>query len=337
MAAAPTPTNNHVAEAVKTVKDTSLSPEDVAKRIVHTCRKLADIGHAGREADSDNTELEWMTFLDGLWYAMIEIALQDSALHDRLAGILLAIEATRAEPDDFRRWGNEYKWTSLPGWGLAARESMNGGHTFYVSAATIPMTRSFLLVAVGTEVMGDGGEWYRDHDDPEIYAALAGDPPSDSAPSRAAARARSRWLNMNTFMARLWALGAWDCAFYGISTMRMCLEPYSLPPETRERETNDPEELDVEVASVWVRVAGKKMYECREIWGPKGNPDWNPHAGAPGSSGGTWDGVDGYHPERWAHWKGIFKKISEGEGRRNMVEAARAAVDAMESVEKDTA
>ncbi|KAI0641728.1 hypothetical protein C8Q79DRAFT_989057 [Trametes meyenii] len=312
MAAAPTPTNSYVAEAVKAVKDTSLSLEDVAKRIVQTSRELADV--RGREAGSDNTVPEWMDFLDGLWYAIIEIALQDSALHDRLVGILLAIEATRAEPDDFRRWGNEYKWTSLPGWSLAARESMNG-----------------------TEVMGDGGEWYRDHDDPEIYAALAGDPPSDSDPSRAAARARSRWLNINTFMARLWAVGAWDCAFYGISTMRMCLEPYSLPAETRERETDDPEELDVEVASVWVCVAGKKMYECREIWGPKGNPNWNPHAGAPGSSGGTWDGVDGYHPDRWALWKAIFKKISEGEGRRNMIEATKAAVEAMESVEKETA
>ncbi|KAI0350226.1 hypothetical protein OH77DRAFT_1431227 [Trametes cingulata] len=184
----------------------------------------------------------------------------------------------------------------------------------------------------------------------EACLALAGAPPSTNSSERAltGARLRTQWLNMNAFVARLWTRDVIDCADYALTTMAMMLEPYSLPPEQRRgggtgecgddaegsRMHETPMELDVEVASVWVREVGDKMYASREILGPKGNPDWPSNAGRPGRSGGTWDGVDGYHPERWAHWKSVFEGIARGEGSGNMVEAARAAVEAMERIEK---
>lgn len=161
-------------------------------------------------------------------------------------------------------------------------------------------------------------------DDPECIAALSGDPPIDSVPSRAGARARRNWLNLNAFLARLWALDVWENAFLGISTMRMSLEPHSMPVYVGDPGCSGPSvELDLEVAAVWIRIAGKRMFECREIMGPKGNPDWPSNYGCPGGSGGTWDGVDGYHPDRWQHWKGIFHSISQGHWRRSVIDAAQ--------------
>lgn len=156
-------------------------------------------------------------------------------------------------------------------------------------------------------------------------AALSGDPPVDSVASRAGARARRNWLNMNAFLARLWTMDVLDCTWVGISTMRMSLEPHSMPVYVHDPQTSRPTvELQIETAAVWIRVAGKRMFECREILGPKGNPDWSvDQQGRPGSSGGTWDGVDGYHPDRWQHWKGIFLDLSQGHWRSNVIDAAK--------------
>ncbi len=161
-------------------------------------------------------------------------------------------------------------------------------------------------------------------DNPECMAALSGDPPVDSVASRVGARARLNWLNMNAFLARLWALDVWENAFWGIATMRMSLEPHSMPVYVHTPGISRPSvDLQIEEAAVWICVAGKRMFECREILGPKGNPDWPSNRGSPGSSGGTWDGVDGYHPDRWQHWKDIFRKISQGQWRSNVIDAAK--------------
>ena len=111
--------------------------------------------------------------------------------------------------------------------------------------------------------------------------------------------------------------------------MRMHLEPLSVQSTqgpTANVETGVPQEVEIEVAAIWVKVAGAKMYACTEILGPKGNPNWEANQGAPGKSGGTWDGVDGYHPDRWAHWKQIFSEVAQGNWRANVAEAAQASV-----------
>ena len=125
---------------------------------------------------------------------------------------------------------------------------------------------------------------------------------------------------MNAFLAYLWVAGVADEAFYGIATMRMCLEPFSrdATPAGSKREGEagaeyEPPELQLELAAVWLKIAGAQMLACKEVFGPNGNPNWKANQGCPGGSGGTWQGVDGYHPDRWAHWKGILRAVA-GEG-----------------------
>ncbi|KAL7283042.1 hypothetical protein ACG7TL_002466 [Trametes sanguinea] len=293
-------------ELEEAMRDPSIPPEDIASLVITLARKAVEEPPQDeiRGRDDDTPGLEG--FLWDLWYKLLEIADVDPSMHDRLASILTAIAAKGKEGcEGWRLWNRDIDWADRPLFGAALRESMN------VNGRAMEMPYP-----------------------PEVEAALAGEPPTDSPHSQSAAAARTIWLNENAFVARLWALGVADMEFYGISTMRMELEPYSLPPERRPPcESHYTQAVDIENAAQWVRIAGKKMYECREILGPKGNPDWDPHRGAPGSSGGTWDGVDGFHPDRWALWKDIFKKVSEGGGWKKMIDAAKAAVEAMEQVE----
>ncbi|KAI9056908.1 hypothetical protein FKP32DRAFT_1422620 [Trametes sanguinea] len=297
------------------MSDPSISPEAVANLAIALARKTVE----GAAQDSEQTARDGDTpglegFLWAFWGKLLDVADNEPPLHDRLASVLTAITAKGKEGcEGWRLWGEAVDWANRPLFGPALRESMNGP----------------------TPCVENGRAMLPPYP-PDVQAALAGEPPTDSPHSRSAAAARTIWLNENAFVARLWALGVADMAFYGIATMRMELEPYSLPPERRPPSgSRYTQPVDIENAAQWVRIAGKKMFECREILGPNGNPDWDSHRGAPGSSGGTWDGVDGYHPDRWAHWKDIFKKISEGEGWKKMIDAAKAAVEAMEQIERE--
>ncbi|EIW60789.1 uncharacterized protein TRAVEDRAFT_165863 [Trametes versicolor FP-101664 SS1] len=291
------------------LQDSTLSPEQIADRIVSLCRRAVRESPETPQGD-DNTDSPGLeTFLWQVWGALITLAEEDSSYHDRLASILCEIKSRGRE--DWALWDTPFDWANLPVFGFCARENMNGPQPDGQNGRTVAR-------------------------DPEYLAALSGAPPVDSAASRTGAHARLKWLNMNAFLARLWVLDVWDCAFYGISTMRMSLEPHSLPSDSSQSHVGQPSvELDLEVAALWVRVAGKRMFECREILGPKGNLDWPPNRGCPGGSGGTWDGVDGYHPERWQHWKAIFRDISQGQWRRNVIDAAKAAVEVMEQIEQE--
>ncbi|KAJ8480927.1 hypothetical protein ONZ51_g6339 [Trametes cubensis] len=304
-------------EAIAALENPTLSPEEVANTITSLCREVVKATPPSEEANGGDDTPGLEGFLWDIWNAVVTIAEEDTSSHDRLAAILPAIKAKgKSGCEGWRIWGNDFDWANLPVYGPAVRESMNGPS---------PATEN---------------QWidYHDSSQSECRAALAGDPPTDSPASRAGAAARKRWLNLNAFLARLWALGVMDCTMYGISTMRMELEPYSLPPEKRPpTEAYGIQEIEVENAAIWVRIAGKRMFECREILGPKGNPNWDPQYGAAGSSGGTWEGVDGYHPERWALWKSIFGKIANEGGRQNMVDAAKVAVVAMEQIEREAA
>lgn len=167
---------------------------------------------------------------------------------------------------------------------------------------------------------------------PEAQGLLAGDTPTDDGPkTRDLVNARQQWLNMNAFLARLWALDVADEAFFGLTAMTWGLEPLTLtstrgPTPRDSYHRDEPQELLIEVASIWLRVAGGRMYACREIMGPNGDPNWDARQGRPGRSGGTWDGVDGFHPDRWEHWKGILREVAEGNWRRNVIEAAQVGL-----------
>lgn len=172
----------------------------------------------------------------------------------------------------------------------------------------------------------------RETDDALATSILSGDTPAeDTVETRAWARGRKHWLNYNAFRAKLYALGVYEDTHWPIVLVRDYIEPLSLPEEVwRAYELGIPtypHELGMETAMTWLRVAGAQIFACDKIFGPKGNrTGWNPRTlGAPGISGGTWNGVDGYHPDRWRHWKDILKAIVKGEKgawRPNVIEAA---------------
>ncbi|KAI0831723.1 hypothetical protein BC628DRAFT_1407356 [Trametes gibbosa] len=289
--------------AIQAVLDQTLASEEVARRIVALCRRAVNETLQPDVPRSNGPRKETpglSDFLWSFWSDLVGIAKMDVNLHDRLASIVEVIKHEGTSGcADWTLDGDDFDWNDLPLFGLVARENMNGPARVVkdvrVQVTPTPVSSSALPIP---------------------------DP------------AREQWLNMNTFMATLWARGAWNCSFYGITTMRMELEPYSLPPDQRmPGGVSSFEEPDVEVAEIWVRVAGRQMFECRDIFGPRGDPSWNSNAGRPGASGGTWDGVDGYAPERWDHWKSIFHMISKESGKENVNVAAKAAVEAMELVE----
>ncbi|KAL1725702.1 hypothetical protein EV714DRAFT_287720 [Schizophyllum commune] len=141
-----------------------------------------------------------------------------------------------------------------------------------------------------------------------------------------------RFLRLHLFLAHVWAAGLWPCADLALWTMRDALE-YAPDHSSYKRV---PRALKVEAAAQWAVHAGRAMYECKEIMGPKGNADWPANAGAPGRGGDKWKGVDGYDAARWRLWREEFGRIAGEEGEQEDVRrAAKEAAEAMRKVEED--
>ena len=169
---------------------------------------------------------------------------------------------------------------------------------------------------------------------PEDASLFASDA-TDAADERTLAftAARQRFLRLHLFLAHVWAAGLWPCADLALWTMRDTLE-YEPNHPTYKRV---PRALKVEAATQWAVHAGRAMYECKEIMGPKGNADWPANAGAPGRGGDKWEGVDGYDAARWILWREEFGRIAGEEGEReNVRRAAKEAVEAMRKVEEES-
>ncbi|KAM5533413.1 hypothetical protein V8D89_012963 [Ganoderma adspersum] len=319
----------YVHAGVAAISDNSLSVEQAADEIAKQCKQSMDSESVPKRADSHGalasvaandeshpTDVE--KFLWPLWTDVLNLARDDASTHDRIAHVIAALNAKGAEGcEGWSVWGSKTDWSQLPLLGPVSREEMNGPQPFVKGIGCLDLTT------------------------PKAHALLSGDAPTDDEPeTRAVVDIRKHWLNTNAFLARLWALDVQDEAFFGIACMRMNLEPLTLSsthePTAGQGSVFEPQELQIEVAASWLRIAGAKMYACREIMGPKGNPDWEKNRGCPGGSGGTWDGVDGYHLDRWTHWKGILREVAEGSWRSNVIEAAQAALEAMEKVERET-
>ncbi|KAH9857689.1 hypothetical protein C2E23DRAFT_719596 [Lenzites betulinus] len=298
--------------------DKTLSPHTVAFKIVVQARRTvqlaeADVITTGRAniAYSDDTPgLEG--YLWSVWFALLDIASEDPSSHQRLAEVIAAVRASGNEDDEWFLWHKPFDWADLPVWGITNAETMHW-------ATLTPVD--------------DEGNVLRETDDALAESILSGDAPTaDTVETRAWARNRRRWLNYNTFRANLWALGVDADPYWGIVLVGDYLEPLSLPEDVwRARHLGFPtypHEIGMETAMTWLRIAGAQMFVCRKVYGPKGNREGGKSRalGAPGKSRGTWDGVDGYHPERWAHWKDILRAVCNGEKgawRANVIEAAK--------------
>ncbi|KAH9890645.1 hypothetical protein C8Q73DRAFT_793074 [Cubamyces lactineus] len=287
--------DQYINAAVAALRDPTLSPGDAANQVIALCRQaVVDADPADFMEPGDTPGLSY--FMECLWGRFLEIVVEDPTSHDHIIAIIAAIEAKGTEGcDGWQTYSSPFDWANLPLLRLEIRESMNGPEPAVADGYYDPLWR-----------------------DPNSRDALAGDPPTDSPPSRTGAHARSRWLNLNRFLARAWELGALDFAFYGMAFMRG-LEAFTQPPEARQWSiTLGIDDLEIETVAIWLCVAGGRIYECRV--GGGGDRNW-----------GAIDDIERYHPDRWAQWKSILVGISNGGGRQNMVDAAKAAVEAMEA------
>ncbi|KAI0747625.1 hypothetical protein C8Q80DRAFT_687522 [Daedaleopsis nitida] len=308
----------HVDAAIAAVQDSTISPHAVSSTILKECRKAVDAAPEGRKVDRDGDTPGLSSFLWSFWSNYFSLIKDDNSSHERFLQILIALKRQKSSGcQGWQIWGEGMDWSDLPLFGPVSREEFNG---------PFPRTK-------------DGREL--SFSNPQGRDILAGASSLDDPDSRAYASIRTGWLNLNTFLARVWALDIQDESLFAMFLMRDNIETLTLTSTTEPMPVSDgnesePQELKIEAAAAWIRYAGARMFACREIMGPKGNPDWPASHGHPGASGGTWDGVDGYHSDRWAHWKGIFADIADGKWRKNVREAAQAAVEAMNEFERET-
>lgn len=113
----------YVLETEAALQNSTLSPEQVADRIVSLCRTEArESPETARGDDADTPGLEG--FLWHLWGALIRLAEEDPSYHHRLASILSEIKSRGRE--DWIIWRTPFDWVNLPIFGASALEYLNG-------------------------------------------------------------------------------------------------------------------------------------------------------------------------------------------------------------------
>ncbi|KAI4293826.1 hypothetical protein K525DRAFT_363968 [Schizophyllum commune Loenen D] len=318
----PTPTMSDKrlkdASPAELVRDLALSTSGAAARIEELCvyrveeAKAKNTNAPASEGDANDTP-GFEPFLYELWSEVVKMAQEDDMYHARLLEILAELKKTenaelKKTESNWRVWGAPAGLSELSTFGAVARDAFEAPK-----------------VEINGKVIRTTPE------DASLFASDATD--NTDARTLAFTAARRRFLRLHLFLAHVWAAGLWPCADLALWTMRDALE-YAPDHSSYKRV---PRALKVEAAAQWAVHAGRAMYECKEIMGPKGNADWPANAGAPGRGGDKWDGVDGYDAARWRLWREEFGRIAgeEGEGE-NVRRAAEEAAEAMRRVEEES-
>lgn len=293
-------------EVIAVLRDTTVLQvlENVAQLIISLPRdfKGVDTGDEPTEGVED--------FLWFLWEGILDIAEEDAEIHPRLREFLKLF--TVLDEPTYLLWGSELTLAQLPLLGAVSRDRING-----------------------IKISGD-----QDPNSELGQRILSGDvPESSDLDGLAFYEGRCKWLNLNRFFASLWIDEniPVDYALFALWAMRSGLER---DPKSEESHLDvGPRDLSIETASIWVTIAGDKMYHCKEIYGRNGDPAWDTNTrGTPGLGGARWVGVDGYDPARRALWKQVFTEIANEEGRRpHLIILAKAAVDSMNTSEPSIA
>ncbi|KAG9125022.1 hypothetical protein FRC07_009282 [Ceratobasidium sp. 392] len=241
-----------------------------------------------KHKDEDNRLSE---FFCVLWNTLLDSFLSEPSLvrMELVRALISGLQKVEPERDI------KIDWQELPFLGQCVRENYN-----------LPIdTTSFDPAQLLSPIMQD---------------ALAGipPPPGASEDSIRLTQQRDRWLLLQQFLASLWAYhGRDEYALYALWALRDGLEdwpePNSSPSSCCDSFESSPAylALNVQAASIWIRIAGSLMYNETRVWGPNGNPDWPTCAGAPGRGGERWNGVDGYDSEhkRWEVWKDVLRLV----------------------------
>ncbi|KAG8755565.1 hypothetical protein FRC11_005946 [Ceratobasidium sp. 423] len=280
-------------------------------------------------------------FFSNLWGTVIEqvhnAPVEEDAHKDHISRLVDLVDRTKnnSQPEGGEWLIGDEKcgWKDLPLLGQTIRDVYNE------PINTMTFESSALLSSEGQTAVAGATQLESQH--------LGG---GDSQPHAIRlAVARHRWLSLQSFISRLWR----DCkcdsyALYALWALRAGLEDWPESPPSFGAQYGTFEEspgylaLQVEAAAIWIHNTATLMYQCTEIWGPNGNPDWPKRAGAPGKGGRRWSGVDGYDREhkRWQLWKDVLGEVIQwcdrGGQRWKVKDAATHALEAMKAAEQQS-
>lgn len=137
--------------------------------------------------------------------------------------------------------------------------------------------------------------------------------------------------------------GLVDLPMYAIWALQPALEGTMKrirgAPDEIDRDPTSVEKLPVkvEVAAVWIKYAGRKLYgRDEQVYGTQGGPLWRLNKKEAQRLGRQYKGTQGLCSERWALWKARFGEIAECEGVDPHVRhlAGEAGVE-MENIETE--
>ncbi|KAH7335059.1 hypothetical protein B0J17DRAFT_672517 [Rhizoctonia solani] len=284
------------------------------------------------------------TFFWRLWSAVITRVLNapigEPEGHTHITLLIELIgklkETSHSEGEQWIFMGTTCCWRDLPLLGMECRDKFNGPfptvHTFRPYTRLLSQEGQLAISGASQFELRDWGN--DDSESAGIYLA----------------NCRRRWLSTQSFISRLWRDCDCDYSIYAICAMRTGLEDWPEPHPSFDAQYDTLEEspaylaLEVEAAAIWICNTAPLMYQCTEIWGPNGNPDWPSDRGAGGIGGRRWKGVDGYDREhkRWKLWKDLFGEVikwCDGAGKEHtqgwkVRDAATRAIEAMEEVEQ---
>ncbi|CAE7133179.1 unnamed protein product [Rhizoctonia solani] len=253
----------------------------------------------------------------------------------RLVDFVSSIQAkTHPEGEEWFIGGQKCRWDSLPLLGAEIRDAHNE------QIDTMDFNSSILLSQEAQTAVAGAVQLEPKHLTDE----------STESDIIRLAKSRHQWLSFQSFISRLWRdCGRNEYAMYAIWALRPALEDWPESPPACDTKYETLEEspaylaFQVEAASVWICNTASLMYECTEIYGPRGDPNW-PTRNAPGRGGRRWDGVDGYDREhkRWQLWKDVLGEVIQWCDRAakdqmqgwKVRDAAVRALEAMKAAER---
>ncbi|CAE7113252.1 unnamed protein product [Rhizoctonia solani] len=285
------------------------------------------------------------TFFCDLWSGLIDrihqAPVEEQAHEEHMTRLVDFVGQLQAKPHEGEEWlirGVKCRWDDLPLLGANIRDCYREPFETTGPEAFDPST---LLSQEAQNAMAGAVQLEPQH--------LANE--GTQSETIRLVKSRHQWLSYQTFISRLWRdCGRNEYDKYAIWALRPALEDWpEFPPACDAKCTTYEESaaylaLQVEVASIWICNTASLMYQCAEIYGPKGNPNWPKEAGTPGRGGRRWDGVDGYDREhkRWQVWKDVLGEVikwCDGVAKDQMQgwkvrDAAVRALEAMKTAER---
>lgn len=288
--------------------DSAFSPADAAKALNGLYPHSLDTSGDAESKDKAGGFLWW--FWD-LFHDLARQVPHDSLEQDRLVAIIKELRDLPSKTISLGEWGTVRVWGGLPLLGPTLREKWDSKCCISHPALSVWSTTDLLPV-----------------DD-------------DTAPTNS--DLKQRFLNLQSYAARITGLRLAPCESYAIWALTDALEGVMTPIRGAPDEVNpDPAAVEdlpfkVVVAAEWIVHAGHVLYgRDEEIYATQGGPLWRLDKTEARRLRRKYKSTQGLCPARWELWKERFGVIRDSNKVGDSTQTvAGGAVDAMERVERE--